>query len=93
MEAFSDTATGSVSFFIPISTSRYLKVSQADLNAVGVLLSPMPMTNIRLSRRRAASRVKSESELTMQNPSTFFVYRISIASMIMAESDAFLPCV
>ena len=53
----------------------------------------MPMTNIRLSRRRAASRVKSESELTMQNPSTFFVYRISIASMIMAESDAFLPCV
>ena len=40
-----------------------------------------------------ASRVKSESELTMQNPSTFFVYRISIASMIIAESVAFFPVV
>ena len=76
-----------------ISTSRYLNESHADLNAVGVLLSPMPITNMRLSRSRAARRVKSESELTRQKPSTFFAYRMSIASMMSAESDAFLPCV
>ena len=70
-----------------------MNVSHAALKAVGVLLSPMPMTNMRLSRRRAARRVKSESELTRQKPSTLPAYKISMASMIMAESDAFLPCV
>ena len=44
-----------------------------------------------LSRRRATSRVKSESELTMAKPSTVPEYRMSMASMIIAESVAFLP--
>ena len=45
------------------------------------------------SRSLLASLVKSPSLDTIQNPSTFFVYRISIASIISVESVAFLPTV
>ena len=45
------------------------------------------------SRSRAASRVKSLSEDTRQNPSTRPEYKMSIASMIMAESVEFFPVV
>ena len=57
------------------------------------MLSPMPMTSLPASRRRAARRVKSLSEETMQNPSRLPEYKRSMASMIMAESVAFLPVV
>ena len=53
----------------------------------------MPMTFMPASRRRMASRVKSLSLETMQNPSVFPSYKISMASMIMAESVEFLPVV
>ena len=45
------------------------------------------------SRSLAARRVKSLSEETIQYPSTFPEYRISMASMIIAESVAFFPVV
>ena len=51
----------------------------------------MPMTCIPDSRSRATSRVKSLSEETMQKPSTVPEYRISMASIIMAESVEFFP--
>ena len=51
----------------------------------------MPKTNISLSRKRAASRVKSLSELTMTKPLSLPRYKRSIASMISEESEAFLP--
>ena len=57
------------------------------------MLSPIPMTSLPDSRRRAARRVKSLSEDTMQKPSTLPEYSRSMASMIMAESVAFLPVV
>ena len=44
---------------------------QAWRNEMEVWLRPIPTTSILLSRRRVASRVKSLSELTMTNPSTF----------------------
>ena len=47
--------------------------------------------NLPLSRSLAARRVKSESELTMANPSTLPEYRMSIASMIIAESVELFP--
>ena len=75
------------------SRSRYLNWLQAEIKGSGVFCSPMPMTCMPLSRKRATRRVKSESELTMANPSTFPEYRMSIASMIIAESVAFLPAV
>ena len=71
--------------------SRLMNLVQAFLKERGVLSSPMPMTRIPDSRRRLASRVKSESLDTMQNPSTIPPYRMSIASMIRAESVAFFP--
>ena len=55
--------------------------------------SPIPMTSMPASRRRAARRVKSLSEDTRQNPSTRPVYRMSIASIISAESVEFFPVV
>ena len=73
--------------------SRSLKVSQAARKGFGVFCSPMPMTNIPASLSLWASLVKSESLDTRQKPSTFPEYRISMASMIMAESVAFLPVV
>ena len=45
------------------------------------------------SRMREASRVKSLSLETMQKPSKRSAYSRSIASMIIAESVAFLPTV
>ena len=74
-------------------TSRILKASQATRNEEGVFCSPMPRTYIPDSLRRCASFVKSESEETRQNPSTWLEYRISIASMIIAESVEFFPFV
>ena len=50
--------------------SRYLNLLQAEMKELGVLLSPMPMTVIPDSLSLAASRVKSLSEDTRQNPST-----------------------
>ena len=73
--------------------SRNLKLSQADTRAFGVFLSPIPKTVMPDSRSRMTSFVKSLSEVTMQKPSTFPEYKMSIASMISAESDAFFPCV
>ncbi len=40
-----------------------------------------------------ASGVKSQSEVTRQRVSTCLVYSMSIASMVMAMSVAFLPLV
>ena len=51
--------------------------------------SPMPKTFIPASRNLVASLVKSLSLLTTQNPSTRPVYKISIASMISAESEEY----
>ena len=45
------------------------------------------------SRRRVASRVKSESEETIANASTFPIHSRSIASMMSAESVEFFPVV
>ena len=66
---------------------------QAEMNGFGVLVSPIPMTSMPASLRREASRVKSLSLVTRQNPSTLPEYRMSMASMIMAESVAFFPTV
>ena len=44
---------------------------QAEINAFGVLLSPIPTTIIPDSLRRAARRVKSLSEETIQKPNFF----------------------
>ena len=49
------------------------------------------MTRFPDSRSRVASGVKSLSLETMANPSTLPEYSRSIASMISAESVAFLP--
>ena len=68
-------------------------MSHAFLNGVGVFFSPMPMTVRPLSRIRLARRVKSLSLDTMQNPLTDSLCRMSIASIISAESVAFLPVV
>ena len=70
-----------------------MKISHALRNGTGVFFSPIPMTVRPLSRMRLARRVKSLSLETMQNPSTDPVYMMSMASMIMAESVAFLPVV
>ena len=84
------SSSGSALFKI---RSRYLNWSQALTKGPSVLLSPMPMTSLPASRRRAARRVKSLSDETMQNPSRLPEYSRSMASMIMAESVAFLPVV
>ena len=68
-----------------------MNLSQAVTKGRGVFCSPMPMTCMPASRSRVARRVKSQSLDTMQNPSNFSVYIKSMASMIMAESVAFLP--
>ena len=73
--------------------SRKKKRSQDTRNGSGVLLSPIPMTIMPASRRRMARRVKSLSEVARQKPSTLPEYRISIASMIIAESVEFFPVV
>ena len=75
------------------SNSNSVKISHAFRNGAGVLLSPIPITMRPLSRRRLASFVKSLSLDTRQNPSSSLVYSMSIASMIIAESVAFFPCV
>ena len=41
----------------------------------------------------AARRVKSLSDETRQKPSTLFEYKMSIASIIIAESEEFFPTV
>lgn len=76
-----------------MSSSKVVNTSQARRKGTGVFFSPMPMTVRPLSRRRLARRVKSESLDTRQKPSTLSVYKRSMASMIMAESVAFLPWV
>ena len=63
------------------------------MKGFGVFFSPMPMTFFPASRSRVARRVKSESLDTSTKPSQLPVYKISMASMIMAESVAFLPVV
>ena len=68
-----------------------MNLSQAVIKGVSVFFSPIPMTFIPASRSRVANLVKSESLETMQNPSTFPVYKMSIASMINALSLAFFP--
>ena len=73
--------------------SRYLNLLHAAIKGVGVFFSPMPSTYMPDSRRREARRVKSLSLETIQKPSTLPEYRMSIASMIIAESVAFLPVV
>ena len=66
---------------------------QAARKARGVFSSPIPITVMPDSRRRLARRVKSLSLDTMQKPSTLLVYKMSMASMISAESVEFLPTV
>ena len=64
-------AAGAVSSVSPWSRirSRYLNWSHALTKGPSALLSPIPMTSFPASRRRAASRVKSLSDETMQKPS------------------------
>ena len=64
---------------------------QALINDAGVFFSPMPTTSISDSRNLAASRVKSLSEDTMQNPCSLPAWSKSMASIISAESVAFFP--
>ena len=64
---------------------------QALIKLCGVFCSPMPRTYISDSLSRAARRVKSESEETMQKQSRRWEYRRSMASMISAESEEFFP--
>ena len=70
-----------------------LEKEQAALNDFGVLFSPIPITSIPDSLSLLASLVKSPSLETIQKPSTFRVYKISIASIMRALSVAFLPTV
>ena len=77
----------------PSSSSSRVKISQALRKAMGVLFSPIPITVSPDSRILLASLVKSLSLETIQNPLTSFAYRISIASIIIAESVAFFPVV
>src|SRR5215469_8418235 len=70
-----------------------MNLSQAATNALGVLRSPNPYTVSPDSRSLAASRVKSLSLDTRQNPSNRPEYSRSIASITIAESVAFLPVV
>ena len=70
-----------------------MNLSHDTMKGRGVFRSPMPMTYLLDSRRRVARRVKSLSLEMMQNPSTLLLCRMSIASMIIAESVAFLPVV
>ena len=63
------------------------------MKGLGVFFSPMPYTFIPASRRRMARRVKSESLDTSTKPSQLPEYRMSMASMIMAESVEFFPVV
>jgi hypothetical protein len=49
------------------------------------------MTNIPRSRKKVASCVKSESEVTRQKPLTFFWWKRSTASMTSEMSVEFLP--
>ena len=70
---------------------RTLKLLQASINALGVLISPIPITVIPDSLSLVANFVKSESLETIQNPSTVLEYSISIASIIIVESVEFFP--
>ncbi len=70
-----------------------MNLSQATINGSGVFFSPIPITFIPASRKRVAKRVKSLSLETRQKPFTFSPYKMSIASIIMAESVAFFPWV
>ena len=70
-----------------------MNLSHAATNGFGVLRSPKPYTIRPDSRIRAASRVKSLSLDTMQNPSKRPEYSRSMASMTIAASVAFLPVV
>ena len=70
-----------------------MNLSQAATNGLGVLRSPKPYTARPDSRMRVARRVKSLSEDTSQKPSTRPLCSRSIASMVRAESVAFLPLV
>ncbi|MNQ65437.1 hypothetical protein D3C85_798910 [compost metagenome] len=75
------------------STSKKINLSQAPINASGVLRSPSPYTFLPASRSRVARRVKSLSLETIQNPSTLPAYNRSMASMMNAESVEFFPWV
>ena len=75
------------------STSTYMNLSQALMNGLGVLDSPIPNTILPDSRNRKASGVKSLSLDTMTKPSTTSSWRMSIASIINATSVAFFPVV
>ncbi len=67
--------------------------STALRSEAGVLRAPRPITRLPPSRRRVARRVKSESEETRANASTLPIQSRSIASMMSAESEEFLPTV
>ena len=66
---------------------------QVSRNASGVFRSPNPWTTSPSSRSLWASRVKSLSEVTRQNPSSRPLCMRSIASITSAMSAAFLPVV
>ena len=84
---------GDCAFSAALSDSMYTNLSQATMKGLGVFFSPMPYTFIPASRRRVARRVKSLSLLTSTKPPQLPEYKMSMASMIMAESVAFLPWV
>ena len=67
--------------------------STARRSDSGVLRRPSPKTRLPDSRSRVASRVKSESEETSAKASTLPCHSRSMASMMSAESEEFLPTV
>lgn len=69
----------------------YINLLHAVTNGLGVFSSPIPITSFPDSRILVANLVKSLSLEIKQNPSTFSRCRISIASIIIAESVEFLP--
>jgi len=80
----------------PSSATKFsvkMKRVQAWRKASGVFCWPMPKTSIPCSRMRAASRVKSLSEETRQNPSKRPECSRSIASITSVMSVEFLPVV
>ncbi|MNN98781.1 hypothetical protein D3C81_2182530 [compost metagenome] len=68
-----------------------MNFEQALTNASGVFFSPKPYTFTPSVSRRITSGVKSASLETIAKPSRLRAYSMSIASITIAMSDAFLP--
>ena len=81
------------SFVLPYNKSRYLNWSQQLIRAFDVFDSPIPMVNFPSCFNLEINLEKSLSLETIQNASTLFLYKISMAFITNAISDEFLPLV